>query len=255
MSTQYKSVLDAIRAQKPSFILEDVDVKLIPSAMAFITMNPGYPGRAELPESLKALFRPVSMCVPDLALICEVMLMAEGFQDSKLLARKFVILYSLSGDLLSKSAHYDWKLRAIKTTLYVAGGMKRDSPELSEDKVLLRALRDFNLGKLTTDDSRIFMGLLEDLFPNTLSKVPRAIDDVFEEAVKKAGAELAYQTDDVFRLKVSQLREIFQVRWSVFLLGPAGSGKTAIWKTLQRAQQLIGGEDSGQANQPQGCHP
>ena len=239
-STQYKSVLDAIRAQKPSFILEDVDVKLIPSAMAFITMNPGYPGRAELPESLKALFRPVSMCVPDLALICEVMLMAEGFQDSKLLARKFVILYSLSGDLLSKSAHYDWKLRAIKTTLYVAGGMKRDSPELSEDKVLLRALRDFNLGKLTTDDSRIFMGLLEDLFPNTLSKVPRAIDDVFEEAVKKAGAELAYQTDDVFRLKVSQLREIFQVRWSVFLLGPAGSGKTAIWKTLQRAQQLIG---------------
>ena len=239
-STQYKSVLDAIRAQKPSFILEDVDVKLIPSAMAFITMNPGYPGRAELPESLKALFRPVSMCIPDLALICEVMLMAEGFQMSKILARKFVILYSLSGDLLSKSAHYDWKLRAIKTTLYVAGGMKRQSPELTEDKVLLRALRDFNLGKLTTDDSRIFMGLLEDLFPNTLSQVPRAIDDVLEEAIKKAGAELEYQADDVFRLKVSQLREIFQVRWSVFLLGPAGSGKTAIWKTLQKAQQIIG---------------
>lgn len=50
--------------------------------------------------------------------------------------------------MLSKSRHYDWKLRAIKTTLYVAGGMKRDAPELSEDKVLLRALRDFNLGKV-----------------------------------------------------------------------------------------------------------
>lgn len=49
-------------------------------------------GRAELPESLKALFRPVSMVVPDLALICEIMLMAEGFQMSKILARKFVIL-------------------------------------------------------------------------------------------------------------------------------------------------------------------
>lgn len=40
-----------------------------------------------------------------------------------------------SQDLLSKSKHYDWKLRAIKTTLYVAGGMKRAAPDLTEDKV------------------------------------------------------------------------------------------------------------------------
>jgi hypothetical protein len=59
------------------------------------------------------------MVVPDLALICEIMLMAEGFQMSKILSRKFVILYKLCEDLLSKSRHYDWKLRAIKTTLWV----------------------------------------------------------------------------------------------------------------------------------------
>jgi len=75
------------------------------------------------------------MVLPDLALICEIMLMAEGFQSSKLLSRKFIILYKLCEDLLSKVKHYDWKLRAIKTTLYVAGGMKRAAPELSEDKV------------------------------------------------------------------------------------------------------------------------
>ena len=51
----------------------------------------------------QALFRPVSMVVPDLALICEIMLMAEGFQMSKMLSRKFVILYKLCEDLLSKS--------------------------------------------------------------------------------------------------------------------------------------------------------
>ena len=79
--------------------------------MAFITMNPGYPGRAELPESLKALFRPVSMCVPDLQMICENMLMGEGFYMSKILARKFVILYKLCQDLLSAAPHYDWKPR------------------------------------------------------------------------------------------------------------------------------------------------
>jgi dynein heavy chain, axonemal len=183
-----------------------VEIKLLPTVMAFITMNPGYPGRAELPESLKALFRPVSMVLPDLALICEIMLMAEGFQMSKLLSRKFVILYKLCEDLLSKARHYDWKLRAIKTTLYVAGGMKRAAPDLTEDKVLLRALRDFNLGKLTSDDTGIFLGLLNDLFPKTLELVPRAVDTVFETQCRKSAKELRYQSDDMFCLKISQVR-------------------------------------------------
>ena len=44
-STQYKTVLDAIRAKKSQFMFEDVEISLRPSTMAFITMNPGYPGR------------------------------------------------------------------------------------------------------------------------------------------------------------------------------------------------------------------
>ena len=245
-STQYKCVLDGLRAEKERFVFEEVEIPLSKSVMAFITMNPGYPGRAELPESLKALFRPVSMVVPDLGLICEIMLMAEGFQDSKLLSRKFVVLYKLCEDLLSKSRHYDWKLRAIKTTLYVAGGMKRlaekSEPEMTEEKVLLRALRDFNLGKLTADDTTIFMGLLNDLFPKKVDEVKRAIDYEFEPFIKKAADELKFQIGEgpeaKFGLKISQLREIFEVRWSVFLLGPAGCGKSAIWKTLRQAQNL-----------------
>ena len=50
-------------------------------------------------------------------------------------------------------------------------------------QVLLRALRDFNLGKLTADDTGIFLGLLNDLFPKTAEQVPRAIDHAFEPKV------------------------------------------------------------------------
>ena len=47
-------MLDALRARKDSFLFEGTQISLKPTVMAFITMNPGYPGRAELPESLKA---------------------------------------------------------------------------------------------------------------------------------------------------------------------------------------------------------
>lgn len=61
-----------------------------------------------------------------------------------------------------------------------------------------------------------------------------------ELQVKEAATELGYQSDETFCLKISQLRELFVVRWSVFLLGPSGCGKTAIWRTLMKAQNNAG---------------
>lgn len=48
-----QTLLDALRAKKDRFVFEGTEIPLRHSAMAFITMNPGYIGRAELPESLK----------------------------------------------------------------------------------------------------------------------------------------------------------------------------------------------------------
>ena len=73
-------------------------MRLIPTIGYFITMNPGYAGRSELPDNLKALFRPVVMVVPDLLLICENMLMAEGFLQAKILAKKMTVLYKLASE-------------------------------------------------------------------------------------------------------------------------------------------------------------
>jgi dynein heavy chain len=61
-------------------------------------------------------------------MICEIMLVAEGFIQSRDLAKKFTTLYALCKDLLSKQDHYDWGLRAIKAVLVVAGALKRCVP-------------------------------------------------------------------------------------------------------------------------------
>ena len=61
--------------------------------------------------------------------------------------------------------HYDWGLRAIKSVLVVAGTLRRSDPNMSEDKVLMRALRDFNVPKITVEDMPVFLNLIGDLFP------------------------------------------------------------------------------------------
>jgi dynein heavy chain, axonemal len=118
VSTQVKCVLDALKERKPKFVfMEEGELNIEDTVGFFITMNPGYAGRTELPENLKAQFRSCAMVVPNLELICENMLMSEGFQYSKPLSKKFVTLYMLSRDLLSKQKHYDWGLRAVKSVL------------------------------------------------------------------------------------------------------------------------------------------
>jgi len=97
-------------------------------------MNPGYLGRAELPEGLKALFRPITVVIPNLELICENMLMAGGFVQAK----KFVTLYMLCRDLLSKQLHYDCGLRNIKPVHVVADTFKRSDPDTTVDALTAR---------------------------------------------------------------------------------------------------------------------
>ncbi|KAG7214621.1 hypothetical protein INR49_010513 [Caranx melampygus] len=232
MDYKVKTIQDAVRNKKQRFHFLGEDIELKPTVGIFITLNPGYAGRAELPENLKALFRPCAMVIPDFELICEIMLVAEGFIDARLLARKFISLYTLCKELLSKQDHYDWGLRAIKSVLVVAGSLKREDRSRPEEQVLMRALRDFNLPKIVTSDVPIFLGLISDLFPQL--DVPRKRDPELENAVRQSVSELRLQPEENFILKVTQLEELLAVRHSVFVVGGPGTGKSQILKTLHR---------------------
>ena len=205
----------------------------------FITMNPGYAGRTELPDNLKSLFRPVTMIVPDLLKIAENMLFSEGFEHSKTLAKKMVVLYKLSKEQLSKQCHYDFGLRSMKTVLVMAGELKRKYSDLDEEIVLMRILRDANMPKYIFEDVPLFLGLINDLFPGL--QCPRVGYDILKREVvtylstngfDSVDCNVNYEQVD----KVIQLYEIQRVRHTTMLVGPTCGGKSLVMKTLANAR-------------------
>lgn len=91
IAQQLLDIREAKLQNKDKFSFNGVpEMDLKQSCGVFVTMNPGYAGRTELPDNLKVLFRPVSMMIPNYGLIAEIMLYAEGFGDAKLLSTKMV---------------------------------------------------------------------------------------------------------------------------------------------------------------------
>jgi dynein heavy chain len=201
--------------------------------VVIITMNPGYAGRTELPDNLKIQFRPVAMMVPDYALIAEIILYAEGFDDAQNLSRKMVKLYKLSSEQLSQQRHYDFGMRAVKSVLVMAGALKRGNPGLSEDVVLIRAMRDSNVPKFLADDLPLFHAIVGDLFPGVV--VPPQDFGALQEAILATLDNSGLQRVDKFTFKIIQLFETFNVRFGVVIVGPTGAGKSRCYQTLAGA--------------------
>ena len=233
VAQQILQIFTAVRADQTSLVFEGQHIKLVTSLGIFVTMNPGYAGRSELPDNLKALLRPIAMMVPDLALIAEIMLGSEGFMNGKVLGKKLITLYSLMQQQMSKQDHYDYGMRAIKAVLVVAGSVKRVDPEMSEEVILLRAVRDMSLPKLVGPDVPLFNALCGDLFPGC--EMPTVDYGDLLGAIKASLSEENLQHSANLILKVIQTYEAKACRHGNMLVGRTMTGKTTAWKTLQAA--------------------
>ncbi|KAI8361054.1 dynein heavy chain [Mortierella sp. GBAus27b] len=235
------------------------NVKLNTNTGIFITMNPGYAGRSNLPDNLKKLFRSMAMTKPDRELIAQVMLSSQGFRTAENLAKKVIPLFNLCDKRLSPQSHYDFGLRALKSVLVSAGNMKRDrlqelrasnpenltaeveriSESIPEQEIVIQSLRETVVPKLVAEDIAVLMGLLKEVFPGVeynpvnLQALRKAINDICEKR--------RYVVGELWMEKILQLFQIQRIHHGLMMVGPSGSGKSGAWQVLLEALEVVEG--------------
>lgn len=254
VSQQILTIQRGLLTNQAQVDLLGVSCKLSKDVGIFVTMNPGYAGRSNLPDNLKQLFRAVAMSVPDRKLIAQVMLYSQGIATAEDLAGKIVLLFVMCEEQLSLQAHYDFGLRALKSVLVGAGELKRhalaekmrkvaeqvhveESLEEMETKVLITSACDSILPKLVADDIPLFVSLLSAVFPGC--ELPTIDDKILMDAILKVCEEDGYDAKEAWLNKVVQLKQVQDIRHGIMLVGGTGCGKTSAWRVLLKALSKV----------------
>lgn len=216
-----------------------------PETGIFVTMNPGYAGRSELPENLKKLFRAFSMEKPDREVIAEVILSSQTFKLAKELSKIVVPFFLDLESSCSKQPHYDLGLRTLKATLIKCGLIKRNKTKNTgflEKHILLRSMRETIVPKLIKEDVQIFDDLERKYFPDGNYMI-EDLEGIIEQ-LKEHGESKGYLINDEFITKAIQLYQTQEVQHGTILVGESGSGKSVVWSLLLECISKITGVDN-----------
>ncbi|CAM9594499.1 unnamed protein product [Lampetra planeri] len=243
-------------------------VKVSAEMAIFITMNPGYAGRSNLPDNLKKLFRSLAMTKPDRQLIAQVMLYSQGFRTAEVLSNKIVPFFKLCDEQLSSQSHYDFGLRALKSVLVSAGNVKREriqrikrdkvergevvdegqiAENLPEQEILIQSVCETMVPKLVAEDIPLLFSLLSDVFPGV--QYHRGEMGALRDELRKVCAEMYLMYGDGEEIgsmwveKVLQLYQITQINHGLMMVGPSGSGKSTAWRVLLKALERLEGTE------------
>lgn len=223
-------------------------LKVHPLTGMFITMNPGYAGRSNLPDNLKKLFRSVAMSKPDKEAIAEVMLFSQGFTEAKPLSKQTVPFFDKCNVSLSKQPHYDFGLRALKSVLVSSGGLKRlriqeganqSNSATMEPQIIVQSIRETIAPKLVRDDVKLLETIEQEMFPG-VHYVPASLENL-RKALHEVVEERNLVATDAWMTKVLQLYQIQNLHHGVMMVGSSGTGKSNAWRTLLAALQKVDG--------------
>ena len=248
---QLITIYDALRAKATSIPFKgNAGVRVNHSLAIFITMNPQYIFRSELPENLKSLFRPVTLKAADRQRICEIKFLADGYQaqSANTLAKLLIVSIDVLEQQLSHQPHYDFSLRAVMGILKHASLLK-NSPGSDETFVLRMAICEMLKPKLVYEDEEIFDNALASVFNDGLQsdgsninekteQVQLAREETLREEIKKI-IDMKKLTGSPFLVnQVIQLYNNMIIKHGIMLVGGTCSGKSTTIKLLQALNKV-----------------
>ena len=274
VSQQIQTIQETLKSAMTSKTSLNVEligkqVKVHEDMAIFITMNPTYAGRSNLPDNLKKLFRSLAMTAPDMTMIAEVTLFSQGFRTAEKLSKKIVPFFKLCDEQLSAQSHYDFGLRALKAVLASAGHVKRakineikesliaagdPSPneekiaeKLQEQEILIQSVCETMEPKLVAEDIPLLFSLLSDVFPGV--DYQRSQMESLKKEIMKICAEEQLicgegeEEGAAWMDKVLQLYQITNLHHGLMMVGPSGSGKSTAWRVLLKALERLEGKE------------
>jgi dynein heavy chain 1, cytosolic len=245
VSQQIQDIQLGLKHQSKITLKKDSSILVNTNTGIFITMNPGYAGRSNLPDNLKKLFRSVAMSKPDKELIAEVMLYSQGFKQAKQLSTKVVPFFDQCSSKLSKQAHYDFGLRALKSVLVSSGGLKRarlaggnlGAEEVVEPEIIVQSVRETIAPKLVHNDVEVMVSVEKGCFPG-VEYVPGDLAKL-EEAIRTIAQERSLVITNTWMTKILQLYQIQNIHHGVMMVGGSGAGKSVAWRLLLEALKRV----------------
>ncbi|CAG9327022.1 unnamed protein product [Blepharisma stoltei] len=254
MAGYLSAVHFSIRNSKEKFLLSGKQFKINPKCGIFITVNGlnnfdlkikskinSSQNRNELPKCLKLYFRPCAIVEFDYFLICETVFKCKGFNKAKELAQKLIEIYESASKKLSKQSHYHFRISSIKSVLNAAGNLKYSHQYLSEETILARTIRDFNISKIVEEDLELFKTIIYSHFPQI---IPPKNYAYLENIIRHLIEVKNYANLENFIHKIIQLHECIKSRQGVIVIGEAGSGKTTIYKILAEALNKLNEDEN-----------
>jgi dynein heavy chain 1 len=251
VSQQILSIQRGLIERRSSIELLGKTINLHENVGIFVTMNPGYAGRRNLPDNLKNLFRSVAMVVPDKRLIAQVLLFSQGFIGANFLAERVVTFFECCERDMSKCCHYDFGLRALKVMLNSAGSLWRRvknqvdwkvvdaNIKTSEVSLIVEALGNNILPKVVNDDVPVFNRILCEVFPG--STIQTSDDKKLKEHLMVTCASKRLVHGQEWIQKVLQLKLVIDMRHGVIVVGSVASGKSSAIRALQEAMEKVDG--------------